>query len=36
MGTGEDTEQREPVMSPILDRIVMTDCGARKRTSQVI
>ncbi|KAF2573713.1 hypothetical protein F2Q70_00004250 [Brassica cretica] len=22
------------VMSPILDRIVMTDCGARKRTSQ--
>nr|VDD36180.1 unnamed protein product [Brassica oleracea] len=24
------------VMSPILDRIVWTDCGARKRTSQLI
>ncbi|CAF1708280.1 unnamed protein product [Brassica oleracea var. botrytis] len=24
------------VMSPILDRIVRTDCGARKRTSQLI
>uniref|UniRef100_A0A0D3CNP7 Uncharacterized protein n=1 Tax=Brassica oleracea var. oleracea TaxID=109376 RepID=A0A0D3CNP7_BRAOL len=24
------------VMSPILDRIVWTDCGMRKRTSQLI